>query len=121
MATLPAHLVATPVLERLTGEGRGVMLGAGATACWVDLDGFVVAVTTREVPLLPNAVALGAGSGALARPGLAAGGQRRSRAAGSRARSHPGGRRPGSRGRRDPGRAGTGGRMGRDGPGRPAR
>src|SRR5919206_5126916 len=70
MATLPAHLVATPVLERLTGEGRGVMLGAGATAAWIDLDGFVVAVTTREVPLLPNAVALTAGSGALAGSGL---------------------------------------------------
>jgi hypothetical protein len=70
---LPAHLVATPVLEALDGEGRGVVLGAGATAAWVDLDGFVVAVTTREVPLLPNAVALAAASGALARPGLAAG------------------------------------------------
>jgi hypothetical protein len=65
--TLPAHLVATPVLERLTGERSGVVLGAGATAAWVDLDGFVVAITTREVPLLPNAVALGAGAGALRR------------------------------------------------------
>ena len=61
MTTLPAHLVATPVLERLTGERPGVVLGAGATAAWVDLDGFVVAVTTREVPLLPNAVALATG------------------------------------------------------------
>jgi hypothetical protein len=65
VATLPAHLVATPVLERLDGEATGVVLGAGATAAWVDLDGFVVAVTTREVPLLPNAVALAAGAGAL--------------------------------------------------------
>ena len=65
MPTLPAHLVATPVLERLTGEPSGVVLGAGATAAWVDLDGFVVAITTREVPLLPNAIALSAGSGAL--------------------------------------------------------
>jgi hypothetical protein len=71
--TLPAHLVATPVLERLTGERSGVVLGAGATACWVDLDGFVVAVTTREVPLLPNAVSLAAGSGGLQRAGAAAG------------------------------------------------
>ena len=61
MPTLPAHLVATPVLERLTGERSGVVLGAGATAAWVDLDGFVVAITTREVPLLPNAVALATG------------------------------------------------------------
>jgi hypothetical protein len=73
MAALPAHLVATPVLERLTGQAGGRVLGAGASAAWVDLDGFVVAVTTREVPLLPNAVALGAGSGALARPGLGPG------------------------------------------------
>ena len=50
-----------------------MVLGAGTTAAWVDLDGFVVAITTREVPLLPNAVALAAGSGALERSGLAAG------------------------------------------------
>jgi hypothetical protein len=73
MAVLPAHLVATPVLERLGGEAHGVVLGAGTTAAWVDLDGFVVAITTREVPLLPNAVALAAGSGALERSGLAGG------------------------------------------------
>jgi hypothetical protein len=73
VVVLPAHLVAIPVLE-LAGGGRdGVVLGAGATAAWVDLDGFVVAVTTREVPLLPNAVALGGGSRTLARPGLAPG------------------------------------------------
>ena len=75
MPTLPVHLVATPVLERLAsvGERSGVVLGAGATACWVELDGFVVAVTTREVPLLPNAVALAAGSGSPQRAGAAAG------------------------------------------------
>jgi hypothetical protein len=71
--SLPAHLVSRPVLERLTGSPDGVVLGAGATAAWVDVGGFVVAITTREVPLLPNAIALGAGSGALLRPGLAAG------------------------------------------------
>ena len=72
-AVLPAYRVATPVLERLRGGGVvGTLLGAGATAAWVDLGGFVVAVTTREVPLLPNAVALTAGAGALGgglRPG----------------------------------------------------
>ena len=73
MFVLPAHLVATPVLELLDAEGNGVVLGAGATAAWVDLDGFVVAITTREVPLLPNAVALGGGSGSLTRPGVAPG------------------------------------------------
>ena len=73
MPTLPAHLVALPVLERLAGERSGVVLGAGATAAWVDLHGFVVAITTREVPLLPNAVALAAGSTSLPRSGLVAG------------------------------------------------
>ena len=92
MVALPAHRVATPVLERIAGaagpvgrvggagsagpagaEVRGRVLGVGATAAWVDLDGFVVAVTTREVPLLPNAVALAAGSGALAEAGVRAG------------------------------------------------
>jgi hypothetical protein len=95
VVSLPAHLVATPVLERLTaglrgarsggragepedllhgGELEGVVLGMGATAAWVDLDGFVVAITTREVPLLPNAIALAAGSGALAGAGAGSGG-----------------------------------------------
>jgi Protein of unknown function (DUF2877) len=69
---LPAYRVATPVLERLSGGLGGTLLGAGATAAWVDLGGFVLAVTTREVPLLPNAVALTTGAGGLgraARPG----------------------------------------------------
>jgi len=71
---LPAHRVATPVLERVRGTAGGTVLGAGATAAWIDLGGFVLAVTTREVPLLPNAVALTAGAGALDRvaPGGAA-------------------------------------------------
>jgi hypothetical protein len=73
VSVLPAHLVATPVLERVEGERPGVVLGAGATAAWIDLEGFVVAITTREVPLLPNAVALAAGSGALARAGASPG------------------------------------------------
>jgi len=73
VAVLPAHLVATPVLERLAGERRGVVLGAGATAAWVDLEGFVVAVTSREVPLLPNAIALPTAAGTLSRPGVNAG------------------------------------------------
>jgi Protein of unknown function (DUF2877) len=94
VVVLPAHRVAAPVLERLAAgdpglvgpggggaggagpAGAGVggrVLGAGATAGWVDLDGFVVAVTTREVPLLPNAVALTAGAGALPAAGVEAG------------------------------------------------
>jgi hypothetical protein len=71
---LLAHRVATPVLERLRGGGvAGTLLGVSATAAWVDLGGFVVAVTTREVPLLPNAVALTAEAGALGGAGTAGG------------------------------------------------
>jgi Protein of unknown function (DUF2877) len=71
VTVLPAHLVATPVLERLPPSGvRGTVLGVSATAAWVDLGGFVMAVTAREVPLLPNGVGLGAGGGALRRVGL---------------------------------------------------
>ena len=84
MPTLPAHLVATPVLDRLTGERSGVVLGAGATAAWVELDGFVIAITTREVPLLPNAVALATG------PGGSHGFQRSGVVQGSAARFAPG-------------------------------
>jgi Protein of unknown function (DUF2877) len=82
VVTLPAHLVATPVLECLTGGFEdqhpaggvlGVVLGAGPTAGWVDVGGFVIAITTREVPLLPNAIALSAGSGALSHPGVTPG------------------------------------------------
>jgi Protein of unknown function (DUF2877) len=65
---LPAHRVAVPVLERLAGRADGRVLGAGATAAWVDLGGFVLTITTREVALLPNAVALTGGAGALAGP-----------------------------------------------------
>jgi hypothetical protein len=65
---LPAHRVAVPVLERLVGGADGRVLGAGATAAWVDLGGFVLTITTREVSLLPNAVALTGGAGALAGP-----------------------------------------------------
>jgi hypothetical protein len=76
-AVLPAYRVATPVLERLRGGDRaGTLLGVSATAAWVDLGGFVVAVTTREVPLLPNAVALTAGAGALGGTGAAGGAAR---------------------------------------------
>jgi hypothetical protein len=75
VTVLPAHRVATPVLEHLAGGAGGTVLGVGATAAWVDLGGFVLAVTARAVPLLPDAVALTAGAGALGRatPGAAAG------------------------------------------------
>jgi hypothetical protein len=54
VVVLPAHRVATPVLEQVAGGARGMLLGAGATAAWVDLGGFVLAVTTREAPLRPT-------------------------------------------------------------------
>ena len=73
MTAFPAHLVAVPVLELAGGGRRGVLLGVGATAAWVELGGFVVAVTTREVPLLPNGVARAAGTGALSGPGVVPG------------------------------------------------
>ena len=83
-----------------------MVLGAGATAAWVDLDGFVIAITTREVPLLPNAIAVAAGSGALVGAGAGCG---RDRPAGP----WPGGAglRPGHLGPRRPPR------LGPDGPG----
>jgi Protein of unknown function (DUF2877) len=48
-----AHVVAAPVLERIDG---GALRVNGAP--YVDLDGFVVAVTGPGVPLMPNGIAL---------------------------------------------------------------
>jgi hypothetical protein len=51
-----AHRVATPVLERAPADG--LVAGVVRTAAYLELDGFVVAVTARGVPLMPNGVAL---------------------------------------------------------------
>jgi hypothetical protein len=51
-----AHRVAAPVLEHV--GARGVVAGVVKTAAYVELDGFVVAVTARGVPLMPNGLAL---------------------------------------------------------------
>ena len=51
-----AHRVAAPVLER--APARGVVAASCGTAAYLELDGFVVAVTARGVPLMPNGVAL---------------------------------------------------------------
>jgi hypothetical protein len=51
-----AHRVAAPVLEHV--GARGVVAGVVKTAAYVELDGFVVAVTARGVPLMPNGIAL---------------------------------------------------------------
>ena len=51
-----AHRVAAPVLERAPADG--VVAGVVRTAAYLELDGFVVAVTARGVPLMPNGVSL---------------------------------------------------------------
>jgi hypothetical protein len=51
-----AHRVAAPVLER--APARGVVAGVVRTAAYLEFDGFVVAVSARGVPLMPNGVAL---------------------------------------------------------------
>ena len=48
-----AHVVAAPVLERVDGGALRV-----DSAPYVDLDGFMVAVTGPRVPLMPNGIAL---------------------------------------------------------------
>jgi hypothetical protein len=54
-----AELVAMPVLERLAAESaQGLVRGATARAAYLDLDGFVVALTAPGVPLMPNGVAV---------------------------------------------------------------
>jgi hypothetical protein len=54
-----ATVVATPVLERLAaGDAAGVVRGATERAAYLDLGGFVVALTAPGVPLMPNGVAV---------------------------------------------------------------
>jgi len=54
-----ASVVATPVLERLAaGAARGVVRGATERAAYLDLEGFVVALTAPGVPLMPNGIAV---------------------------------------------------------------
>ncbi|MDQ6636546.1 MAG: DUF2877 domain-containing protein [Candidatus Dormibacteraeota bacterium] len=49
-----------PVRDLLARPGTGRMLGAGRTSAYFFVDGFVVALTTAGVPLLPNAIRLAA-------------------------------------------------------------
>ena len=69
-----ADLVATPVLERLAaGATTGVAHAPGGGAAYVDLPGFVLALTARGVPLMPNGIVVGelptGGGAATAAPG----------------------------------------------------
>ncbi len=56
-----AHAVSAAVLARLDRPRRLRVVGAGRGALHLDLDGFVVTVATRRVPMMANAVAAGAG------------------------------------------------------------
>src|SRR3954451_20099268 len=54
-----ASVVATPVMERLpAGEAAGVVRGATERAAYLEGGGFVVALTARGVPLMPNGIAV---------------------------------------------------------------
>src|SRR5690348_2412375 len=54
-----AEVVATPVVERLAARvADGVVRGATERAAYLDLGGFVVALTAPGVPLMPNGVAV---------------------------------------------------------------
>src|SRR4051794_41807678 len=70
-----AERVATPVLERLAaGAADGVARGGGTGAMYLELDGFVLALTARGVPLMPNGIAVerveGVAAGAAVRAAL---------------------------------------------------
>jgi hypothetical protein len=71
LAELIAAALAEPAERRLREGGPARVLGAVRGALHVGLEGFVVSVTARPVPLLPNAVGLAAPSLDLA--GLAEG------------------------------------------------
>jgi hypothetical protein len=53
-------IVARPVLERAAGRS-GVVVGRNRGAAYVDVDGFVIALTAPGVPLMPNGVAVESG------------------------------------------------------------
>lgn len=57
-----ADRVATPVLEVAAAQDgrRGTVLGLTEGATYLELGGFVVALSARGIPLLPNAVTVGA-------------------------------------------------------------
>ena len=58
MQTFAVETVARPVLVRLRGreQQNGRVLGGGRGAAYVSIDGFVAAITGRDVPLMPNGI-----------------------------------------------------------------
>jgi hypothetical protein len=57
-------IVAQPVVDRLEGEhGEAILLGTPGGAAHIELGDFVVAVTPRGAPLLPNGIAITARRG----------------------------------------------------------
>jgi Protein of unknown function (DUF2877) len=54
-----ARAAALPAIERLDGR-RAIVAGAGREAAYLDLDGFVVVLTARGRPVLPNGVVVDA-------------------------------------------------------------
>jgi hypothetical protein len=50
-------IAAAPVRERFDGRSA-VVAGANRHAAYLDFDGFIVALTARGVPLMPNGIAL---------------------------------------------------------------
>lgn len=57
---VPAHVVATPVLEWASvGDRAGRVATMGRSAVYVDVGGVVVGLTALGVPLMPNGVSFG--------------------------------------------------------------
>jgi hypothetical protein len=54
-----ASLVAKPALDVLRdGNASGVVRGAGDAATYIDAAGFVIAITGRDVPAMPNGISV---------------------------------------------------------------
>jgi hypothetical protein len=53
-----AHVVGLPVARRLAAGVTGTVYGANRSAAYVDVGGFVAAVTMPGVPLMPNGIGL---------------------------------------------------------------
>lgn len=69
--TLAAHAIAAPVLDKIVAYGArdggrtGEVWGATTGAAYLALDGFIVSLTGRGTPLMPNAVSTAGAGGEL--------------------------------------------------------